>query len=294
MARIRTIKPELAKHELLYDLERETGLPIRFAWAMLPTVCDREGRFKWQPRTLKADILPHDELDFSRVLDAWLTRGQLVKYRVGTTWFGWVPTFGRHQVLNNREAASELPSIRDADEVIDQRTQALADASGTRASRVAHACPTESQSRKAEGKGREGKGREGEEAIPNGIAVVGEDAGDFKLNGHGMNGQKRGKPPCPHQEIVALYHELLPELPEVREWTSGRQRTLKARWDEKRERQNLDWWREYFTYVRTCDFLLGKIPGRSGKPFTGCNLEWLLTESKMINVIEGRYQGNAA
>lgn len=160
MARIRTIKPELAKHEVLYDLERETGLPIRFAWAMLPTVCDREGRFEWRPRTLKADILPHDELDFSRVLDAWLTRGQLVKYRVGNEWFGWVPTFKRHQVVNNKEAASDRPPFEDADEVIDLRKQQLADATPTRDERDAHALPSREVKEQGEGKGKEGKGKE--------------------------------------------------------------------------------------------------------------------------------------
>lgn len=117
MARIRTIKPEIASHEELFDLEQETGLPIRFAWCMLFTVADREGRFTWRPRTLKAQILPHDEIDFSRVLDAWATRGFIVKYRVGNACFGWIPTFTKHQVINNREAKSDLPSIDEADEV---------------------------------------------------------------------------------------------------------------------------------------------------------------------------------
>ena len=31
MSRIRTVKPELFKHEELFDLERETGLPIRIS-----------------------------------------------------------------------------------------------------------------------------------------------------------------------------------------------------------------------------------------------------------------------
>lgn len=93
MARIRTIKPELAKHEILFELEQQLGCAVRFAWAMLFTQCDREGRFKWRPRPLKLDILPYDDCDFSRVLDAWVTRGLLVKYRVGNEWFGCIPTF---------------------------------------------------------------------------------------------------------------------------------------------------------------------------------------------------------
>src|SRR6056297_2649663 len=106
MPRIRTIKPEFFSHEELYDLEVETGLPIRLAFAGLWTVCDREGRFKWRPRTIKSQTLPHDDLDFSRVLDALATRGFVVKYEHENQPFGWVPGFNKHQVINNREAAS--------------------------------------------------------------------------------------------------------------------------------------------------------------------------------------------
>src|SRR5581483_11042274 len=141
--RIRTIKPELFSHEGLFDLERELNLPIRFAWAGLFCCADREGRFKWEPRRLGALILPFDSVDFSRVLDALLTRGMLVKYRVGDAWYGAIPTWSRHQFVNPRESASEIPAPSDAQEV---------DACVTREARV------EDASHK-EGKGKEGKGR---------------------------------------------------------------------------------------------------------------------------------------
>lgn len=159
MARIRTIKPELAAHEELFDLEKETTLPIRFAWCMLFTVCDREGRFVWRPRTLKAQVLPHDNLDFSRVLDAWLSRGFVRKYRVEGTWYGWIPTFTKHQVINNRESASDLPSIQEAEEVSES-----VDATSTRKRRVTngnagepHATLTHGARVKRMHKGKEGR-----------------------------------------------------------------------------------------------------------------------------------------
>ena len=159
MARIRTIKPEMGSHEGLYDLELETGLPIRFAWAMLPTACDREGRFKWLPRTLKAQLLPHDPIEFSRVLDAWLTRGFIVKYRVGNEWFGWLPTFRKHQVINPRESQSAIPAFEDGEQVEDYRNQKLADASSTREISDSHASSTLDDLARGEGKGKEGKGK---------------------------------------------------------------------------------------------------------------------------------------
>lgn len=156
MLRIRTVKPELASHEGMFELEQETGLPMRFAWCMMFCVCDREGRFVWRPRTLKTYVLPYDEIDFSRVLDAWVTRGFIRRYRVGDAWYGEIPTFTRHQSINHRESPSELPSIDEADEVF----QALTDASVTREARVSHASST-GESRVGHAARGEGKGREG-------------------------------------------------------------------------------------------------------------------------------------
>lgn len=133
--RIRTIKPEFFLHDGLADLERETGLPIRLAFIGLWCAADREGRFRWEPRRLKLQILPYDDhVDFSRVLHALATRGYLVKYRVGDRWFGVIPSFTRHQIINNRERESDIPDVLGADEVANEDL--------TRAPRVPDACPT--------------------------------------------------------------------------------------------------------------------------------------------------------
>jgi hypothetical protein len=109
MARIRTVKPELFRHEDLFEAEKEFNLPLRVAFIGLFTCCDREGRFRWRPRILKLDILPYDDVDMSRVLDALCTRGFLVKYEANGELYGCVLSFNKHQVINNRESDSELP-----------------------------------------------------------------------------------------------------------------------------------------------------------------------------------------
>ena len=152
--RIRTIKPEFFLHEKLYDLEKESKLPIRLSFAGLWCAADRAGRFKWEPRKLKAQILPYDDIDFSRVLDALTTRAFLVRYASGTGEFGCIPSFPRHQVINNRERDSELPAPPQ-----DALQQAL-DACPTRAPRVEDACPTVLNLDQVEGKGTR-KGMEG-------------------------------------------------------------------------------------------------------------------------------------
>ena len=110
MGRIRTIKPEFFLHEDLYDLEKETKLPVRLSYIGLWCQADREGRFKWSCRKLKAQILPYDDVDFSRVLDALMTRGFLRKYHdLGGVEYGVIPSFKDHQFINNKEKPSTLP-----------------------------------------------------------------------------------------------------------------------------------------------------------------------------------------
>ena len=154
--RIRTVKPEFFTHEALFDAEKATKLPLRVAFVGLWCAADREGRFRWEPRRLGVQILPYDGVDFARVLDALATRGFVVRYASQHGEIGWIPSFTRHQVINNRESDSSLP----APDEETLKTLAL--------SRVPHACPTCAgrgcDACKGEGKGREGnkEGKEGE------------------------------------------------------------------------------------------------------------------------------------
>ena len=160
--RIRTIKPEFFHHEGLFEAEREAGLPLRVAFCGLWCAADREGRFKWEPRRLGIQILPYDQVDFSRVLDALATRGFLIKYACGNACFGAIPNFLKHQVVNNRESDSILPGPSDEN----CKTLSISEDFA----RVTHASPTrearDDHAGSGEGKGREGnkegKGMEGD------------------------------------------------------------------------------------------------------------------------------------
>lgn len=106
MSRIRTVKPEFFLHEELYELEVESGLPIRLAYAGLWCQCDREGRFAWKVRKLKSLILPYDSVSMEAVLSALERAGFVMRYSYDGELWGWCPTFTKHQVINNRESGS--------------------------------------------------------------------------------------------------------------------------------------------------------------------------------------------
>ena len=121
MSRIRTVKPELFKHETLFDAERATKLPLRLAFIGLLTCCDREGRFKWRPGRLKLDLLPYDNINVSEILDAFVVYGFVDKYEYQGNWYGCIPSWSKHQYVNHREMASEIPEPNTASQIINYK-----------------------------------------------------------------------------------------------------------------------------------------------------------------------------
>ncbi|OGR34249.1 MAG: hypothetical protein A2051_08410 [Desulfovibrionales bacterium GWA2_65_9] len=89
--------------------------------------------------------------------------------------------------------------------------------------------------------------------------------------------------PVPVSEIVALYREALPELPEPREETEKLAKDIAARW-KKPERQSLEWWAWFFALVRECPYLMGE-----GKDGWRASLGWLVNKGSMDKVLGGEY-----
>lgn len=102
-----------------------------------------------------------------------------------------------------------------------------------------------------------------------------------------------GKPNCPHQEIINLYHEILPASPRIKDWTAARAASLKARWDEDPERQTLVYWRGLFEYIVKSPFLTGKVSSPGRKSFL-LTLDWLVKAENFAKVREGRYEGEVS
>lgn len=113
---------------------------------------------------------------------------------------------------------------------------------------------------------------------PNGLIVV--------SNTDNQKPSRPDKPDCPHQKIIDLYHEVLPMCPQIRDWTPARATQLRARWNEVPERQNLDYWKRFFEYILTCDFLVGKA---GTKPFFA-DLEWMTKSANFTKIREGKYE----
>ena len=100
---------------------------------------------------------------------------------------------------------------------------------------------------------------------------------------------------CPHEKIISLYHNVLPELRQVEVWNDTRKGYLKQRWREAVKKHNLqtkedglEYFSEFFKFIRDSKFLMGKVDRKEGKPFQA-DLEWILRPTNFANIIERKY-----
>ena len=103
-------------------------------------------------------------------------------------------------------------------------------------------------------------------------------------------------PPCPHQAIIDLYHQTLPELPKVISWNKTREAHLKQRWRElftefecKSSEEALDWFRnDFFQFIKNSKFLTGRTQSKDRRPFLA-DLEWVIKPTNFTKIIERKY-----
>ena len=107
---------------------------------------------------------------------------------------------------------------------------------------------------------------------------------------------------CPHGEILALWAEVLPSLPQHDPalWRGARSDHLRARWREtaasrgwKTRDEGLAYFRRLFSYVGASAFLTGRVSSRDRRPFV-CELEWLVKPTNWAKVHEGKYHMEAS
>lgn len=114
------------------------------------------------------------------------------------------------------------------------------------------------------------------------------------------NGSVASKlPTCPVDLIAKAYHEILPELPDVRMMDDGRKKAIKDRWKwvltttkpdgtrrAETKEQATEWFRSYFERARDNDFLMGRTPRTNGHTNWKCDIDFLMTTKGLKQVIE--------
>lgn len=109
-------------------------------------------------------------------------------------------------------------------------------------------------------------------------------------------------PSCPHLEVLALWAEVLPAMPQhlPSMWKGQRADHLRVRWRETAvekgwgdKAQGIAYFRKLFAYVGQSAFLMGRTSKTDKRPFV-IELEWLVLPTNWAKVIEGKYHQEAA
>ena len=106
-------------------------------------------------------------------------------------------------------------------------------------------------------------------------------------------------PNCPHEEIVAVYHEVLPEMPRVKLMAPARKAALRNFWKfvltspksdgsvrATSAEQAMRWIRNYFTRARDNDFVMGRTPRSDAHAGWRCDIDFLVSPKGLKQVIE--------
>ena len=106
-------------------------------------------------------------------------------------------------------------------------------------------------------------------------------------------------PTCKPDQVVAIYHEVLPELPGVRVMDKAREKAIRDRWqwvltstkpDGSRRattaEEALDWLRSYFQRARENDFLMGRTPRTGEHANWRPDIEYLMKSQGLKQVLE--------
>lgn len=90
-----------------------------------------------------------------------------------------------------------------------------------------------------------------------------------------------------YQVILDAYHEILPEMAEVRVLTDSRKKTIRNFW--KKFKFNQDRWVAYLRYIAVhCRWMLEDRPNGTGGFWKRKNLDYLITERCYVAVKEER------
>lgn len=86
--------------------------------------------------------------------------------------------------------------------------------------------------------------------------------------------------PVPYGDIFDAYSRILPTLPQPTLRDDARKNSIRLRWQMDERFQSVDFWVEYFEYIKGCQFLMG---------MKGACFDWFFKPANFKKVIDGNY-----
>jgi hypothetical protein len=112
MARIRYLKPDFFRDENISELSFEARILYQGLWCY----ADREGRLRYSPKRIKADIFPYDKINIEKLLDQLAAPKRengapfILIYEVDNQKYIQVIKFKEHQKIHIKEPESTMPA----------------------------------------------------------------------------------------------------------------------------------------------------------------------------------------
>jgi hypothetical protein len=163
--RIRTIKPEFFKHDVVAQMQPMTRILFIGLWCL----ADSEGRMEDRPKRIGVEVLPYDtKANIEGMLAELAGVGLIRRYSAGGHKLIEIPAFNRHQRLSGTEAQakSRFPAYgagstqeapAEAHGSSEEATTKQSGSSEEAAGSTAEALWQAGNGRETEGKGKEGR-----------------------------------------------------------------------------------------------------------------------------------------
>lgn len=335
--RSRNIKPGFCRNE---DLA-ECSVLARLCFALLPMYADREGRLEDRPKRIRAELFPFDLIDLEPALIELEQYGLIARYTASGLALIQILGFLKHQNPHHREPASTLPphpALRrdpegkyvkpEADPGLHAaKAEARPALHDIKARGKPEALPV-LNGHKARGKPEASPGLSPHKSTMDGASAVldslipgfldtGEEISDlsvararpsadpppaFALVSQADPAATGPPPDCPHLEVLALWAEVLPAMPQhlPEQWRGARADHLRTRWRETatakgwtHKAQGLAYFRKLFAFIGRSGFLTGRASVAHGKRPFAVELEWVVKPANWAKVHEGKYHEEA-
>lgn len=289
MARSRNIKPGFFTNDQLAELPALTRLLFIGLW----TIADRAGRIEDRPKKIRAECMPYDDIDADEALQALCVSGFITRYESGGIRCIQVQNWDKHQNPHVKEQASSLP------EWCKHHTSTVQEQDNHQTSmEVAGLIPDS---------GFLIPDSLVKDTTPDGVvcprpAADGPQLALVEPAEPGNKAKAKALPDCPHAQVLALWAEVLPSMPQhnVDQWRGSRADHLRARWREtatakgwESQDQGLTYFRRLFAHVGKSPFLTGKEYDPKRRPFFA-ELAWLVEPLNWAKVHEGKFHQEAA
>lgn len=289
MARARNIKPGFFRNADLVELSMEARLLFVGLW----TLADREGRLEDRPKQIKMEIFPADNVDCDALISAIAETGMLVRYDVDGKRYLQVVNFSKHQNPHRDEKASTIP---------DQSGNCTAYEQPPKKHSANTVQPPCNEAADTVAIGLIPDSLIPEVNLSANASVHSLPAEDLLEDGNSI---KTSPLTCPSAEIVALYHECMPDNPRCKILNDARKGAIRARWREAAalahepfgyttRSEGMAAWKSFFQVCAESDFLTGKATPQPGRPPFLAEIDFIMSPQGFAKCLENKYHRTAA